>query len=87
MLSRGDSMLRTRFKDLREDNNITQATIAEYLHVRQNTYCNYENGKHAMPLCTMIAFADYFEVNLDYLIGRTDEKEMLPKSKIWKRIE
>lgn len=80
-------MLHTRFKDLREDKDITQTEMAEYLHVKQNTYCNYENGKRAMPLRTMIAFADYFGVNLDYLVGRTDEQKMLPKSKLWKRLE
>ena len=80
-------MLHTRFRDLREDKDMTQEKMASYLHIRRNTYGNYENGKRAVPLCTMIALADYFEVNLDYLIGRTDEKEMLPKSKIWKRIE
>lgn len=75
-------MLHTRFKELREDNDITQEQMAQYLHVKQNTYCNYENGKRGMPLEAMIRFADYFKVNLDYLIGRTDERKMLPPSKI-----
>ena len=80
-------MLHKRFKDLREDKDLTQQEMAEYLYVNRNTYGSYENEKRAMPLCMMIALADYFEVNLDYLVGRTDEKQMLPPSKIWRGVE
>lgn len=60
-----------RLKDLREDNELTQNKLAEYLHVRQNTYSQYENGQRQVPLDILIKLADYYNVTLDYLVGRT----------------
>ena len=39
-----------RLRDLREDNDLTQATVAKYLHCAQNTYHQYESGKRQIPL-------------------------------------
>ncbi len=72
---------RNRIKDLREDNDRTQQEIADYLCVAQNTYCNYENGRHQIPIAQLIRLAEYYNVNLDYLLGRTDVKDPLPPSK------
>ena len=62
-----------RLKDLREDNDLTQKTISEYLHIKQNTYSQYENGQRQIPLDILIKLADYYNVSLDYLVGRTDK--------------
>lgn len=70
-----------RIKDLREDRDITQQAIADYLCVAQNTYCNYENGRHQIPIALLIRLAEYYNVNMDYLLGRTDVKEPLPPTK------
>ncbi len=60
-----------RLKDLREDNELTQSKLAEYLHIRQNTYSQYECGQRQVPLDILIKLADYYNVTLDYLVGRT----------------
>ena len=69
-----------RIKELREDNDKTQQTIASYLCVAQNTYSNYENGKREMPIDLLIRLACYYSVNLEYLLGLTDVSEPLPPS-------
>ena len=64
-----------RIKDLREDNDITQREIAEYLHIKQNTYSQYENGHRQLPLEYLIALARFYKTSVDYILGLTDVKE------------
>ena len=61
-----------RIKERRVDSDISQKEIAEYLGVKQNTYSDYENGKINLPLEVFFKLADYYQVSLDYLAGRTD---------------
>ncbi len=61
-----------RLKDIREDRDITQQEIAEYLHVKQNTYSQYESGKRQLPVDIVIALAQYYGVTTDYLLGVSD---------------
>ena len=61
-----------RIKDLREDADITQKEIAEYLHIKQNTYSQYENGHRQIPIEVLIALAKYYDTSTDYLLGLTD---------------
>lgn len=63
-----------RIKDLREDNNLTQAEIAKYLHVKQNTYSQYENGQRQLPLSCLIALAKLYKTSTDYILELTDIK-------------
>ena len=62
-----------RIKDIREDHDLTQREIAEYLHIKQNTYSQYENGQRQLPLDALIALARYYHTSTDYLLGLTDE--------------
>lgn len=64
-----------RIKDLREDSDLTQRQIAEYLHIKQNTYCQYENGQRQLPIEFLIALAKYYKTSTDYILGLTDEKK------------
>ena len=64
-----------RIKDLREDNDLTQKEVAEYLHIRQNTYSQYENGQRQLPLECLIALAKYYKTSTDYILGITDVKK------------
>ena len=45
-----------RLKDLREDNDLLQRDIAEYLNIRQNTYSQYENGQRQLPIDVLTKF-------------------------------
>ena len=64
-----------RIKDLREDGDFTQSQIAEYLHIRQNTYSQYENGHRQLPLECLIALARFYNTSTDYILGLTDIRE------------
>ena len=64
-----------RLKDLREDNDLTQKEIAEYLNIRQNTYSQYENGQRQIPLEALIALAKYYKTSADYILGLTNERK------------
>ena len=63
-----------RIRDLREDMDITQQTIADYLHIKQNTYSQYENGQRQLPIDILIALAKYYGTSTDYILKLTDIK-------------
>ena len=64
-----------RIKDLREDNNLTQVQLANYLQIKQNTYSQYENGQRQIPIASLIALARFYKTSTDYILGLTDKKE------------
>ena len=70
-----------RLKDIREDRDLTQREVAEHLHIRQNTYSQYENGQRGLPLDTLVKLARFFEVSTDYILGLTDEDKPYPPAK------
>ena len=68
-----------RVRDLREDNDLTQKQIAEYLMCDQSLYSKYERGERPLSLEYAEKLADYYGVSIDYLIGRTSTKKPYPK--------
>ena len=70
-----------RLKALREDRDITQKTLSEYLNIRQNTYSQYENGQRQLPIDVLIKLAEYFGTSTDYILGLTDNPERYPPPK------
>ena len=62
-----------RVYDLREDHDLTQKAIAEYLSIHPNVYRRYEKGVREFPLEIVVKLADYYQVSTDYLLGRTDD--------------
>ena len=74
-------MYRNRLKDLREDRDLKQAALAEYLQIHQTTYSDYELGKLNIPINVLHKLADYYGTSIDYLLGRTGEKKPYPKKK------
>jgi len=61
-----------RLKELREKHNISQLKLAMDLGLNQNAVSRYENGNREADYKTLICFADYFNVSVDYLLERTD---------------
>lgn len=61
-----------RLKQLRKERNISQLKLAMDLGLNQNSISRYENGVRFADYDTLIKFADYFDVTLDYLLERTD---------------
>lgn len=64
-----------RIRDLREDSDLTQKEIADLLHIKQNTYSQYENGLRQLPIDILIALAKYYKTSTDYILGLTDERK------------
>ncbi len=69
-----------RIKDLREDADITQKELADYLNIKQNTYSQYENGQRQLPLDALIKLANYFNTSTDYILELTNIPTPYPKN-------
>lgn len=61
-----------RLKQLRKERGITQLKLAMDLNLNQNSISRYETGDHEADYETLIKIADYFNVSIDYLLGRTN---------------
>lgn len=70
-----------RIRDIREDRDLRQCDIAEYLNCTQVSYSHYELGKRNIPTDVLIRLADFYDTSIDYLLGRTDEQRPYPRSK------
>ena len=62
-----------RLKDLRKAKGVTQKAMAEFIGMLERSYQMYEYGKREPSHAITIKLADYFNVSLDYLLGRTDD--------------
>ena len=70
-----------RLKDLREDNDLYQKDVAKILNISQTNYSKYELGKINIPVDTLIKLAIFFNTNIDYMLGLTDESKPYPRIK------
>ena len=70
-----------RFKNFREDNDLSQKAVAELLSVAQTTYSDYELGKLNIPIPALIKLADLYNTSIDYLLERTDDPSPPKKPK------
>jgi len=73
--------MKTRIKNLREDNDLTQSEISKLLNISQVAYSYYELNKRNIPLELLSKLADYYNTSIDYLVYRTDEIKPYKKSK------
>ena len=71
--------MKLRIRDLREDRDLTQKQLADYLMCDQSLYSKYEREERPLPLELADKLADYYGVSLDYLTGRTPIKKPYPK--------
>ena len=62
-----------RLRDLREDNDLTQQKLADYLHMQQTQYSRYERGTRDIPTDVLIKLAELYTTSTDYLLGLTDD--------------
>lgn len=65
-----------RLRDLREDSDMNQTEIAEILKIKQTVYSRYERGFQNIPLEHLVSLADFYKVSVDYILGRTNKKEI-----------
>lgn len=69
-----------RIRNLREDHDLTQAELADYLNISQRAYSHYENGERAIPVETLVKLAIYYSTSVDYLVNCTNVKKPYPTS-------
>ncbi len=72
-------MYQNRLRDLREDKDLKQKSLADLLKIHQTTYSDYELGRLNIPIPVLHTLADFYNVSIDYLLGRTNEKQPYPK--------
>lgn len=68
--------MKIKSRELREEQKISQLKLAMDLGMNQNSISRYESGERQADYETLIAFADYFKVSIDYLLGRTDNPKL-----------
>ena len=66
-----------RLRELRKSRNISQLKLAMDLNMNQNSISRYERGEREADYATLIKFADYFDVSLDYLLERTNNPNIM----------
>ena len=63
-----------KIRDLREDHDLTQQQVADYLGTSQTMYARYERGANELPIHHLITLSKYYGVSTDYLLGLTKER-------------
>ena len=70
-----------RLKDLREDHDLTQLQIAEFLDISRPQYSLYETGKRTIPIDLLSKLAKYYKTSIDYIVGDTNVQAPYPPAK------
>lgn len=70
-----------QLREIRRERGKTQEQVAEFLHIKQNAYSQYETGRREIPLLLLARLSDYYEVSVDYLLGLTDYEEPYPRKR------
>jgi len=65
-----------RLRDLREDADLTQEAVGEYLCCAQTTYSQYERGVRGVPADVLVRLALLYKTSIDYMLGLTHEREI-----------
>ena len=71
-----NSIIKERLKRLREEKGIYQKDLADKLHITRATIASYETGKSLPSLDVILKYADFFECTTDYILGRTNERNL-----------
>lgn len=75
-------MIDIRLKELRKSRKLTQEQLAKILNIKRATYAKYETGGNEPDFSTLLKIANFFEVSVDYLLGRSNLKSGLKPGKI-----
>ena len=65
-----------RLRELRKKKRLSQIKLAIDLNMSQNSISRYETGERQADYATLIKFADYFDISIDYLLERTENPKM-----------
>ena len=65
-----------RLRELRQERGMTQEALGQIIGVKNYSVYTYEKGRSCPDVAGLIALADHFDVSIDYLVGRTDRREV-----------
>ena len=68
-----------RLKEIREEKKYSQMQLAKVLHIKQNTYSQYETGARQIPIDLLVCLAKYYNVSVDYILELTDTDYPYPQ--------
>lgn len=71
--------MKLRLRELREDRDLTQKECAKIAYISKNSYIRYENNERVPPIDTIVLFAKYYNVSIDYIAKLTDIKKPYPR--------
>ncbi len=71
-----------RLRELREDKDLTQSAIAQYLDMSQTGYSQYKIGKNDIPTRVLIKLSLFYGVSVDYLLNMTDEAKPYKRARV-----
>lgn len=74
--------LKERMKLVRINNSLSQEEAAHIIGDKQSTYWNYENGNSIIPLSKLYLLAKFYNISIDYFVGKTDKKEIQKRRKV-----
>ena len=69
-------IMRLRIRDLREDRDLKQRHLAEYLNCSQQVYSNYELGQRDIPTYVLIKLSSFYKVSVDYILGISEDPKL-----------
>lgn len=75
-------MKSNRLEELREEKNITRKEIAKILNVSPSIYCRWEKNKDSIPTKRLIDLANYYQINIDYILNLTNKRVIIKRTKI-----
>lgn len=64
-----------RIRELREDADLTQEKVGKAINISQRNYAYYESGQRLIPPSVLCALADFYDVSVDYILGRTNNRK------------
>ncbi len=70
-----------RLRDLREDGDMSQKELAKLLNMSQTGYSKYETGENDVPTRILLRLAELYGTSVDYLLGKTEERQPYPPGK------
>lgn len=74
------NMISERLEDLRDEKDLKKKDVAKVIGVVESVYSEWENGKLSIPTKRLVQLANYFEVNIDYMVGISNKRKHIKSS-------
>jgi transcriptional regulator with XRE-family HTH domain len=69
-----------KIQELRKENDVSQKQLANFLGISQGNLCDWEKGRSEPDIAMLVALSNYFNVSIDYIVGRSDDYGIIKKT-------